>query len=235
VLVAPGVRWNREEAARVGQIITAHGGELLDEEIASHEWEDRFNLMHVKRLGPSLLPSEVVLPLERLAEGLDDIEHAVKLRLVMGGIVNGNGEVTLFGFIPHDQRSLGYNVAFGLALTVMKIAKKHGGRPYSTGYYFAREADSVLGEGRVRKLKEFRSEVDANSIMNPGKVTGNGVMASFMGLAQVFEPAIRLLGNSLKSPVEERILGQGKKGIPDDVAWYAYACAQCGYCVDECD
>lgn len=37
------------------------------------------------------------------------------------------------------------------------------------------------------------------------------------------------------NPLEERIAGQGKRGIPDDVAWYAYACAQCGYCVDECD
>ena len=25
------------------------------------------------------------------------------------------------------------------------------------------------------------------------------------------------------------------RGIPADVAWYAYACSQCGYCVDECD
>jgi Fe-S oxidoreductase len=25
------------------------------------------------------------------------------------------------------------------------------------------------------------------------------------------------------------------RGIPGDVAWYAYACSQCGYCVDECD
>jgi len=28
--------------------------------------------------------------------------------------------------------------------------------------------------------------------------------------------------------------GQGKRGVPDDVAWYAYACAQCGYCVESC-
>lgn len=25
------------------------------------------------------------------------------------------------------------------------------------------------------------------------------------------------------------------RGIPADVAWYAYSCSQCGYCVDECD
>ncbi len=30
-------------------------------------------------------------------------------------------------------------------------------------------------------------------------------------------------------------LDQPVRGIPGDVAWYAYACSQCGYCVDECD
>jgi Fe-S oxidoreductase len=38
-----------------------------------------------------------------------------------------------------------------------------------------------------------------------------------------------------KAPIGERIAGAGKRGIADDVAWYATACAQCGYCVDGCD
>ena len=25
------------------------------------------------------------------------------------------------------------------------------------------------------------------------------------------------------------------KGLPADIAWYAYSCSQCGYCVDTCD
>ena len=25
------------------------------------------------------------------------------------------------------------------------------------------------------------------------------------------------------------------KDIPADIVWYAYACSQCGYCIDECD
>jgi Fe-S oxidoreductase len=234
VFVASTQRWETAEAL-IGRIVEAHGGELLSQEIAHHEWEERFNLMHVKRLGPSLLPSEVVVPIENLGAALSEIEKAVKQPLVMEGMVNGNGEVTLLGFIPHDERTLGYNMAFGLALTVIKIAKKYGGRPYATGYYFASEADAVLGTERVRKLKDFQRQVDPNGVMNPGKVTGNGLMGTFMGLAGTFEPIIRVMGNSFKSPTEERIPGQGKKGIPDDVAWYAYACAQCGYCVDECD
>ena len=25
------------------------------------------------------------------------------------------------------------------------------------------------------------------------------------------------------------------RDIPADVAWYAYGCSQCGYCIDQCD
>lgn len=234
LFVASSEQWQQAEAL-VGKIVETHGGELLDQTIADHEWAERFNLMHVKRLGPSLLPSEVVVPAKNLGVALQQIDKAVQLPLVMEGMVSGNGDVTLLGFIPHDERTFGYNVAFGLALSVIKIAKQNGGRPYSTGYYFAREAETVLGAERVRKLKDFQRQVDANGIMNPGKVVGNGRIGAFMGLAGALEPAIRVMGNWFKSPTEERIAGQGKRGIPDDVAWYAYSCAQCGYCVDECD
>ena len=39
----------------------------------------------------------------------------------------------------------------------MKIAEKHGGRPYATGLYFASKAKQVLGEARVARLKEFKA------------------------------------------------------------------------------
>ena len=99
--------------------------------------------MHVKRLGPSLLPSEVVVPVENLGQALDGIETPSSSRWSWRAWSRtAHGEVTLLGFIPHDERKFGYNMAFGLALTVIKIAKKHGGRPYATGCYFASEADA---------------------------------------------------------------------------------------------
>lgn len=36
--------------------------EILSERIAEHEWQNRFKLMVVKRLGPYLVPAEVVIP-----------------------------------------------------------------------------------------------------------------------------------------------------------------------------
>jgi Fe-S oxidoreductase/FAD/FMN-containing dehydrogenase len=233
-------------AEQKGQIASAllpalknHGGTLLPADIAEHEWGERFNILHVKRLGPSLVPAEVVLPLEGLAGGLEDIERLIRQPFVLEGMVSksplGGYESTLLGFIPHDERRLTYNLAFGLALSVLNIAKKHGGRAYSTGLYFKRETESVLGVERVAQLRAFKTSVDPLGIMNPGKVLGNGALSGFMGLAETFEPLVRAVANPAKAPVGERIQGQGKRGIPDDTAWYAYACAQCGYCVDECD
>ncbi len=200
----------RQEAVEEGlkRIVAAHGGEFLADELAAHEWEERFNLMKVKRVGPSLIPTEVVVPLENLDRFLSEIEVSIAHPLVLEGLVSKSGEVTVLGFIPHDERSFGYNVAFGLALSVIKIAKRHGGRAYSTGLYFAKEAEKVLGRERLERLREFKKQVDPQGIMNPGKVVGNGLpgslLGSFMGLAETFEPVVRLVGNAFKSPLGER-------------------------------
>ena len=55
-----------------------------------------------------------------------------------------------------------------------------------------------------------------------------------MEFAGKFEGQTRALGNRVTLDVGERP-GKDVKGIPGDVAWYAYACSQCGYCVDQCD
>ena len=222
--------------ARLPDLVRAAGGQMAADELGRHEWDERFNLMHVKRLGPSLAPAEVVIPYGNLGRALEAIERRIALPMVMEGMVSRDGEVTLLGFILHDERKFAFNFAFGLALTVLKIAQENGGRAYSTGLYFAREATRVLGAERVARLREFKSQVDPQGLYNPGKVVaGRPLLSAFMGVAGVLEPVVRVLGNAAKAPVGERIEGQGRRGIPDDVAWYAYACSQCGYCVDECD
>ena len=243
ILVAPESRRAVIED-RLAELIRAAGGEQVDNELVRHEWDNRFNLMHGKRLGPSTAPSEVVVPLSNLGVALQGLEARIKLPMLIEGMVTvhpGNGEaddVTLLGFILHDERKFTFNFAFGLALTALKVAKENGGRAYATGLYFTNEVENVLGSERARRLREFKAAVDPQSIYNPGKVLdGKPLLSAFMGLAGAVEPVVRILGNAAKSPVGERSDGdaQGRRGIPGDLAWYAYACSQCGYCVDECD
>lgn len=225
----------QEVSSRLRQLLIEHGGEILSDELAKHEWEGRFSVMNVKRLGPSLVPTEVVIPLQNLGKTLEEINALIKQPLALEGMVLKGHEAMLLGFIPHDYRSLGFNVAFSLPLSVVKIAKRHGGRSYATGLFFAQDAENILGTERVQRLRQFKEEVDPLNIMNPGKVLDNGLLGIMTEMTGTFEPLVRFFANAATSPIGQRIDGTGKRGIPDDIAWYAHACAQCGYCVDECD
>ena len=236
--------FRREDAAEVreklNKVIKLCEAEILSDKIAHHEWENRFKLMVVKRLGPSLVPAEVVVPLSALGDVMADIEEKVNQPVVKEGVViregrGGEPEVVILGFIPSDQRKFTYNFVFGLVLTVMKIAERHGGRPYSTGLYFASKAKEILGAERVARLKAFKKKVDRRGLFNPAKVVGWGKAGTALAAAGLFEPLVRPFGNHVITTVGERPEEGDVRGIPADVAWYAYGCSQCGYCIDECD
>ncbi len=226
----------REKLATITKLCQA---EILSSRIADHEWKNRFRLMVVKRLGPSLVPAEVVIPLSELGEVMSKIERKIDQPLVKEGLVIRQGpegipEVVILGFIPGDQRKFSYNFVYGLVLTLLKIAEEHKGRPYSTGMYFTRKAAKILGADRLDEIKRFKEEVDSKNIMNPGKVITSGLLGGALGWASFLEPLVRPLGNTVVTQVGERPT-KDIKGIPAEVSWYAYSCSQCGYCIDECD
>lgn len=226
--------------SRLPEIAQKHEGDLLSQEIADHEWKERFKLMVVKRLGPSLVPAEVVVPLENFDKVMEEIEEKVDQPVVKEGVIvkNGTGgkpEVVVLGFIPSDQRKFAYNLVFGLVLTILKIAEKNGGRAYSTGLYFSSRAKAILGNERAQRMKKHKKEVDPRGILNPDKVFGTTLISRILGVANLLEPFARPFGNLVIMKVGENAAMKPKRDIPGDVAWHAYACSQCGYCVDECD
>ncbi|PKQ29733.1 MAG: Fe-S oxidoreductase [Actinobacteria bacterium HGW-Actinobacteria-10] len=222
VIAYPESRRGAIDAA-LEAITEGYGGTDLGPEIAEHEWDVRFAPMRLKRVGPSLVPTEVVVPLSQMAAVLSEIDDKIKQPFILEGMHAKGDNIVLLGFVPHDERSFAFNIAFALSLSVIKIARAHGGSAYSTGLYFRREAPSVLGAERVKALAAYKSKVDPSGLMNPNKVLGSGLIDLIMG------------ANMAKPPQGPGDLTKDVRGIPGDVAFMAYACARCGYCVPTCE
>src|SRR5665648_358179 len=213
-------------------VIKSAGGSLLSQDIADHETDEWFRSMKVKRLGPSFIPAEVVIPLANLDKVFSEIGTKISLPVLTEGMVVKGDSVILLCFIPHSELSFKFNLAFGLALSIVTIAENNGGRIYSSGLYFAKKADKVFGD-RLGLIQDFKKKYDKNDIMNPETLTGKGTFKTAISLAMAFEPLARIVGNL--SGVQKMSVFKDKKDIPADIVGHAYECAQCGYWVSECD
>lgn len=216
------------------RIASTTGGDRLPAAVARHEWEERFRPMRLKRLGPSVVPAEVVVPTRTLAAALEELGRTIEAPFAVEGISVRGKEVVLLGFVPHDERTFAFNLGYGYTLSAIAVAEKHGGRAYATGRYFGARARSILGVEKVEALKAAKARLDPLCVMNPGKVLGDGLLGKAIDLAGHFEPIVRTAANVLGRPAEPMERKAPAGGFPADVASYAYACAQCGYCVEDC-
>jgi ferredoxin len=215
--------------ALVRQLIHACRGRMLAQESADRLWQERFDTLKIKKLAPSLISTKVVVPLDSLMTVLQNSERIKQPLAVEGTILqDGDGRVkaVLLGFIPHDERKPSYNLAYGLALSFIKLAAGAGGRPCATGIYFKRQAGEIIGAARLNRLISQKKTIDPQNILNPGKVIPRDALDLFMALAWRLEPLIRFLANRLPRPP--------RPANPGAVSWQAYSCDQCGFCLAGC-
>ncbi|MCP2598331.1 heterodisulfide reductase-related iron-sulfur binding cluster, partial [Candidatus Aminicenantes bacterium AC-335-L06] len=235
-LVYPKSR-SEEISSKLNLIIKNNNGNIIDKKTTEHEWSERFKIMKIKRLAPSLIPAEVVIPLKSLGKFLNDIKLKVSLPFYLEGMLvktnNEPAECIILGFFIHDERKFSFNLAYLLTLRIKKLAQKYGGRIYSTGAYFQKDAKRIFGSKRLLKLKSFKREIDPLNLLNPGKVIQKNSLTPLISLAEKLESPFRPLSSILKAKPREKF--ESRRGIPGDIVWYAYACAQCGYCVHTCD
>lgn len=230
MFVFPGARRTVVEKP-LRDAILRHGGSILDEKATRHEWEERFYPMRLKRLGPSLIPSEAVVPISGLPAITDDAAKRLAGISIEGAMV-GREHAALLCFMLGDERTRAYTVGFAKSLVMMDIAKRHGGRAYSTGLYFIDDAPEALGKDVLQRLAAHKKEVDPEYLFNPGKLLAES------GNPPLIRAAMRAakMGGSLIDIVE-KFAGHTprmKRPLVQSVANAAFACAQCGYCTGVC-
>lgn len=222
----------------LSDIVSLRDGTFLPDADARREWENRSASMRLKRLGPSIIPTEVIVPADELAGVIDEIDDKIAQPFVLEGMFGADGTVVLLGYIPHDERAFAFNPAFALSLSVVRIAEEHHGSIYATGLYFRPEAKIAHGPAKLDALDAFKDEHDPRHLMNPGKVfaragEGGGGLDRLMGMARGMEGFVRRIANAARP--KERAIEPARNGISGETALAALSCARCGYCVHTCE
>lgn len=238
----------RKEAVekKLIDIIRAAGGEVFRKELADFEWAERFYGMRLKALGPSTIPSEVILPTARLLEFVAKVRRKIKGLAFNGTLVAGGKECAFLGYRLDDERRRGYALAFVNSLIPLKEAAKLGGRPYTTGMLLSNHAVSCLGKERLEKAFAFKTKVDPAGIMNPGKVFPAALdrgsptkMLHLMtkvaaGQIAAIKTVDALFGGKPQGLSIPGKTSLGAMPFGKELAWDAFACANCGYCRADC-
>ncbi len=139
-------------------IVTSAGGELAADKDARKAWDARFNHLNLKRLGPSVVVSEVVHPADQFREAYTAAMEATRMeRQCVWAIAISPRDLDLIYYGLEDERRPTYPAALGNSLAVIDaVREKAHGRPYSTGVLQVNEADRYFNGVRkgppARKL-----------------------------------------------------------------------------------
>ncbi len=224
------------------KIVINHSGRLLTQDKAQEVWEDRFNPMRLKRLGPSLVPGEVYVPLDELGAFLKVAPVSSGLKqFPVEGTLASRTEATALCLALDDSRRSNYTLAWGFSMGLVRIARKFGGRAYGIGAYLQHEAIDFYGADRFVAIQNFKSLADPEDILNPGKIATpsikpfpllklNSALAAGSGVLSALSKAVPFNMPQDRSEVVDRDL-DGWGGIE---RWDLLSCTQCGFCREVC-
>ncbi|MGH7596618.1 MAG: glutamate synthase-related protein, partial [bacterium] len=158
-------------------VVDHHGGHIL--------WEERFQPLKLRRRG-DLLTSELMLPLDRVADYLDEVTPlADKLGVQLLPIcyIMDNGEALVIPqFLTDRRKSFQYYRHFSLvSVLAWRAVKEYNGRPYGFGIWMAGLFKLSMGRAAKSKLQKAKRKYDPHGVLNPGKLTE--IRSRFFNLA----------------------------------------------------
>ncbi len=209
--------------------------------VAGYLWNERLFGMKTKRLGPTILASEVIIPI-RAAAGFIAVAKKLGRRFAVeicidSYIVDEDQALIMATFLC-DSRTRRYYVDLPLATLLTHAAVKLGGEPYGLGLWNAAFINHLHSREKQRDLKAYKAQVDPNNILNPGKYFR---VNSNLAATLVFHPAVFGFNMDLLtlfSPVIGKaaviFLGKDRKVDQLDFELTVHACAKCGNCLAVC-
>jgi FAD/FMN-containing dehydrogenase/ferredoxin len=239
---------DEDQAQAFEAYLAQKGIQKGDDQTAHYLWNERFLPMSIKPLGPSILATEVVLPMDQVSDYYEKIsEWGKRLGVTFyptSHLINRE-QVLFLALIATDHRKVIFYVDLLLIPMMTRLAIQHyQGKPYGLGIWNIPFLKDCHPKERLQNLIHYKKQVDPAGILNPGKFFGfSGRWRSLQ--KALWQPDLfdlelsftRWLLFRLFSLLPEKTLRRRLPAIPEGLEGIAndvLACAQCGQCVPLC-
>ncbi|MFQ6082548.1 MAG: FAD-binding protein [Candidatus Aminicenantia bacterium] len=215
--------------------------------MANYLWAERYSPLKVQILGPSLLASEIVLPVNKVSQFIDHakkIGKRYKVDLLIEVHVIKEQEkynALVMSMFNCDRRKIIQYIAYlSLGPVLTRLGIKKGGWPYGIGIWNVPFFASKFPLDKAKQILELKKKYDPQNILNPGKFTS--VKTRFFNLpAKIFQPLFYNLSiDSLLflSPIIGRLLKPlgatlSRKKV-SLLEFCSLECTNCGNCLTVC-
>lgn len=154
------------------RMVVDNCGVLRPREDAEFEWSERFYPLRIKKLGPTVLTADVVVPSNRLIEMVQSVwqmgcDASMDVEIEMIWI--SPDQVLLFPlFLSDERRMLRYLSHSAITKKLIDRAIAMGGRSY--GYGLWNSFHFAASEPKRRKeMSDLKRLLDPNGVLNRGK------------------------------------------------------------------
>ena len=161
-----------ESLSSFARMVTDRGGSLRPREEAEFEWSERFYPLRIKKLGPTVLTSDVLVPSNRLIEMIQyawQLGCDASVDVEIENIWISPDQVLFFPlFLSDERRTFRYLTHSAITKKLIDRAITMGGRSYGYGvwnsFHFAASEPT-----RRKEFAKLKPLLDPNGVLNPGK------------------------------------------------------------------
>lgn len=211
--------------------------------VASYLGLEKLFGMKIKRLGPSILASEIIIPIDnavKFIEKAKKIGRDVGVEIGIDAYVVDKENVLIMATFLCDSKKLIYYAELPLVSMLTKIGVSLKARPYGIGIWNTPFIKYAFDSSTISDYKRYKKKVDPNKILNPGKffrirskffnipslIFNRRIYNFSMNLMIFFSPIVGYIGKALLK--NEKIIDSL------DLEISTRACARCGNCMAVC-
>ncbi len=229
------------------QLLRSLGLKEEKEYLARYMWNERYFPMKLRKFGPGLLGSEVVIDLKLLPDAIQKAEQLSKeidlSAMFEVHFLNDGRGLLLCYYVTDQGNTIGYTLDAAKSFMITSMLVDSGARPYSIGVWNNAFADAE-DRARIASLREAKTSLDPQGVMNAGKLFSlSGRFGGIAGL--VFSPRLMrpvLRATRMFSPVTAKMMRRGYRFAErrlrpksrTELQRIAEECAMCGACVSVC-